>query len=75
MGYRKVHVNDKEYEYTIGKKFVKIKGVGSWPKKELAKIETFMDWNWMNPELSEEFQLTSSNITPADIIRKIKSTV
>lgn len=30
MSYRRIIVDDKEYEYTVGKQFLKIKGVGSY---------------------------------------------
>ena len=37
MGYRKIIVNDKQYEYTIGREFVKIKGMGVFPHKEIGQ--------------------------------------
>lgn len=36
MSYRKINVDGKEYEYTVGKTHVKVKGVGVWPKEEVG---------------------------------------
>lgn len=36
MSYRKITVDGKEYEYTVGRSHVKIKGVGVWPKEEVG---------------------------------------
>lgn len=38
MSYRKITVDGKEYEYTIGRTHVKVKGVGVWPKEEVGEI-------------------------------------
>ena len=40
MSYRKITVDDKPYQYVIGKTHVKIKGVGAWPKEEVGAIVT-----------------------------------
>lgn len=37
MSYRKITVNDEEYEYTVGKSFVKIKGIGVYPVEQLGE--------------------------------------
>lgn len=37
MSYRKLKVNDEEYEYVIGKTYVKVKGIGVWPKEEVGE--------------------------------------
>ena len=37
MSYRKITVDGKEYEYTIGHTHVKVKGVGVWPKEEVGE--------------------------------------
>lgn len=34
MAYRKITVNDRVYQYVIGKQFIKIKGVGIFKTKE-----------------------------------------
>jgi len=37
MSYRKIIVDDVEYEYIVGKTHVKIKGIGYWPKEEIGR--------------------------------------
>jgi uncharacterized protein YacL (UPF0231 family) len=37
MSYRKITVDGKEYEYSIGRTHVKIKGVGVWLKEEVGE--------------------------------------
>lgn len=40
MAYRKTEVNGKTYEYTVGRKFLKIKGIGTVDKETIGtKIE------------------------------------
>jgi hypothetical protein len=34
MSYRKIIVDGNEYEYTVGKTHIKIKGMGVFPKEE-----------------------------------------
>lgn len=38
MSYRKITVDEKDYEYVVGKIHVKVKGVGVWPKEEVGEI-------------------------------------
>ena len=38
MAYRKITVDEKEYEYVIGKTHVKVKGVGAWDKSEVGHV-------------------------------------
>lgn len=38
MSYRKITVDGTEYEYTVGRSHVKIKGVGSWYKHEVGYV-------------------------------------
>jgi hypothetical protein len=38
MSYRKIDVDGVTYEYTVGKQYLKIKGIGTWPR-ELVGIE------------------------------------
>lgn len=37
MSYRKLQIEDKTYEYTIGKSFVKIKDLGVFPKSQIGE--------------------------------------
>jgi hypothetical protein len=38
MSYRKLEVEGEEYEYVIGRSYVKVKGVGAWPKEEVGEM-------------------------------------
>jgi hypothetical protein len=38
MSYRKITVDEKEYEYIVGKTHVKVKGIGVWPKEEIGSV-------------------------------------
>lgn len=44
MGYRKITVDDVEYEYVVGAAFVKVKGLGAWHKDQIGEIIDDMDW-------------------------------
>lgn len=43
MSYRKITVNDKQYEYVIGKVNTKIKGIGLFENKKIGDIESPRD--------------------------------
>ena len=36
MSYRNIIVDGKRYQYIVGDIFVKIRGVGAWPKQEVG---------------------------------------
>jgi hypothetical protein len=36
MSYRKLELNGRTYEWVVGKDFLKVKGVGIWPKAEVG---------------------------------------
>lgn len=59
MTYRKITVDDKEYEYVVGKTHVKVKGMGSWLKEQIGYIH-------------DEFNTT---VTPSHIADHIRKTV
>jgi hypothetical protein len=44
MAYRKTEVNGKEYQYTIGKDFVKIRGMQAVPKSKVGQVDHYDDW-------------------------------
>jgi hypothetical protein len=79
MTYRKITVNNVEYEYVIGKTHVKIKGIGVWPKEEVG--EQFaricdcgcgepVDMIYSEEKLSEHDYQT--RVKPHHIVQKIK---
>jgi hypothetical protein len=35
MSYRRITVDGREFEYTVGKTHIKVKGVGVWSKQDL----------------------------------------
>lgn len=37
MHYRKITVDDKVYEYVVGRDVVKVKNVGIWPKEQIGE--------------------------------------
>jgi hypothetical protein len=36
MSYRKINVNGASYEYVVGKSYLKVKGVGVWPREKVG---------------------------------------
>ena len=38
MSYRKITVNDKQYEYVVGKQHTKIKNVGTFPNDQIGVV-------------------------------------
>lgn len=38
MSYRKIEVDGVVYQFTIGKTHVKVRWLGSWPKKDIGEI-------------------------------------
>ncbi len=38
MTYRKIEVDGKEYEYVVGKSYVKVKGVGVWDNYAIGYV-------------------------------------
>jgi hypothetical protein len=38
MSYRKITVDNIEYQYVVGKTHVKIKGIGAWPKDQVGHV-------------------------------------
>lgn len=80
MSYRKITVDGKEYEYTIGRTHVKVKGVGVWPKEEVGEKTARIceccgepvDTIYSEEKLSEHdytYRIHPRNIT--DKIRKV----
>jgi hypothetical protein len=43
MSYRKITVNDKIYEYTIGNIYTKIKTIGAFKNTEIGQVYYFED--------------------------------
>ena len=64
MSYRKITVNDKQYEYVVGKKYTKIKNIGFFKNEEIGKV------GWYDESLCENIYA----VTPADVKQMIEST-
>lgn len=79
MSYRKITVDGKEYEYTIGHTHVKVKGVGVWPKEEVGvKVVQNCDCCWEPLDvLYPEYKLSEHDydirVQPSHIAEKIRS--
>ena len=43
MSYRKITVNDKQYEYVVGKQYTKIKNVGTFRNDQIGTVTCFDD--------------------------------
>ena len=43
MSYRKITVNDKQYEYVVGKQYTKIKNVGTFRNDQIGTIACYDD--------------------------------
>lgn len=39
--YRKLDVDGTPYEYNVGKSFVKIKGIGEFPKEQVGQVHNY----------------------------------
>ncbi len=81
MSYRKITVDGKVYEYTIGKTHTKIKGIGVWKNEELGKyITTGRDGYCeccgepLSSIYPKEYPVykTGLAVRPHDIMRKIR---
>lgn len=63
MSYRKVHINNKSYEYVIGKNSTKIKGVGVFSNSEYGS-----PFAW----LTDKFLITPKHVTAMVLGDKVR---
>ena len=63
MSYRKITVNDKQYEYVVGKQYTKIKDVGTFRNDRIGTILGY------NDQGENKYA-----VTPAVVKRMIEST-
>lgn len=66
MAYRKIEVDGKSYEYTIGRTHVKVKGVGVATLDEVGRqidVENYCD---------ADSWTTNTAVQPADVARFIR---
>lgn len=77
MSYRKITVDNKEYEYVVGKTHIKVKGLGVWLKEEVGHLEEDNSENPIDGVYGGELSDTDFvvRVHPSDIAAKIKSTV
>ena len=77
MSYRKITVDGKVYEYTVGDTHLKVKGVGVFPKEEFGKKVEILCECCGEPLSSIYSQPPTYRIavTPADIARTIRAHV
>lgn len=81
MSYRKIEVDGAEYQYTIGKTHVKVRGLGVWPKEDIGDSvakqcdccgEPLEYLHGRENLLEHEFQI---RVLPRHIVSKIRETV
>jgi hypothetical protein len=72
MSYRKITVEGTEYQYTIGKTFVKLRGVGVFPKDKIFGLAGDYGYN-SNTDSFRCDMGSAYGITPADIRQLILS--
>lgn len=60
MSYRKITVDNKEYEYTVGKKYTKVKGLGIYKNSEIGD-RVALDTKWV----TEKFVVAPYNVANA----------
>lgn len=80
MSYRKITVDGKVYEYTVGKTHTKIRGIGVWKNEEIGNNHT----TWTDPICEccgESFSSlygqaptsrTAIAVKPHDIMKKVR---
>jgi len=73
MSYRKITVNEKVYEYSIGRSHTKIKGIGAFKNEEIGQIQTYKMYN----DITDEFETHEGGVIvrPSDVAYKIKSSL
>lgn len=70
MAYRTVHVDGEEYEYTVGRTHLKVKGVGVVTKQDLAASIQDPGADYVHPDLGDEQGIA---VSPGDVVRWIRS--
>jgi hypothetical protein len=78
MSYRTITVNNKVFEYTVGKTHVKIKGVGVWPKEEIGEKKRIPEYcECCGEPLSELYSghvdQVRLAVAPVHVARKIEA--
>jgi hypothetical protein len=70
MSYRKISVNGKVYEYSIGRTHTKIKGLGAFKNEEVGQVQTYVMYN----DITDEFETHKDGVIvrPSDVAYMIK---
>lgn len=66
MAYRKIEVDGKSYEYSIGKTHTKVRHVGVWKNEEVGAIRVYDDRHTFRP-------IVLLQVTPKDLAWFIRS--
>ena len=74
MAYRKITVKGIDYLYTIGKTFVKLRGIGAFPKEQVMSLAGQYGYNRTNDSFRCDIG-SFYGITPADIKQLILSKI
>lgn len=66
MSYHKIEVDGTEYQYTIGKAYVKVRGLGAWLKEDIGvKVDRDFEGDGYG----------TVEVYPSHIVSKIRETV
>lgn len=73
MSYRKIEVNGKVFEYSVGKTHTKIRHVGVFKNEEIGTIKTQLLHNMITDEFYTEF--LAIEVKPYDVAARIRGHV
>lgn len=71
MSYRKIEVNGKVYEYSVGRTHTKIRGIGAYKNEEVGNMTYDLLYNYMTDEWEQSNPYLVS-VTPKNIADFIK---
>ena len=80
MHYRKITVDDKVYEYIVGRIAVKVKNVGIWPKEQIGEQVPIKCTCGCGESIIDTYGVRDSSdlairVTPKHIATKIRESV
>jgi hypothetical protein len=77
MSYRKLVINEKTYEYVIGKSHTRIKGIGVFLNNDIGSRYDILCECCGTPlsELYNDLTATENRVTPSDIKTMILKTI
>lgn len=70
MSYRKIEVDGRVFEYSIGKTHTKIRHVGAFKNEDVGKVESVVMYNSLSDEFETEHR--SVQVRPSDIANFVR---